>query len=105
MNQRNVKTLAEVITATESLDNFQWVRDSTKDKGKKVVEEEKDHEKPKSYQSRGKVQERARDKAHPKGGRKGGKCFLCDEDHWTRDCPKRQKLSAIVAKLDEESEP
>ncbi|RVW93524.1 hypothetical protein CK203_035046 [Vitis vinifera] len=30
------------------------------------------------------------------------KCFLCDGPHWTRDCPKRKVLSAMIEEREQE---
>ena len=32
------------------------------------------------------------------------KCFLCDNPHWSRDCPKRKALCAIIKKKEHENE-
>ena len=32
------------------------------------------------------------------------KCFLCDNPHWSRDCPKRKALSAMIEEREQEDE-
>ncbi|KAJ9693691.1 hypothetical protein PVL29_009579 [Vitis rotundifolia] len=32
------------------------------------------------------------------------KCFLCDGQHWARDCPKRKALSAMIEEMEQEDE-
>ena len=32
------------------------------------------------------------------------KCFMCDNPHWSRDCPKRKALHAIIKKKEHENE-
>ncbi|KMT07738.1 hypothetical protein BVRB_6g146600 [Beta vulgaris subsp. vulgaris] len=83
-------------------------RDSRRDKGKRV--EEDDHEEEASLQQRVKYVDSTKDRTQSRGdSRDGGKqhkplkCFLCDGPHMARACPTRQKLSAIIATLGEES--
>lgn len=106
LRRRGVKTLAEAIAVAESL--IEIPRDSRRDKGKRV--EEDDHEEEASLQQRVKYVDSTKDRTQSRGdSRDGGKqhkplkCFLCDGPHMARACPTRQKLSAIIATLGEES--
>ncbi|RVW67548.1 hypothetical protein CK203_062364 [Vitis vinifera] len=52
--------------------------------------------KPNVQEGRGKVE---RKKFTPKI-----KCFLCDDSHWARDCPKRKALNAMIEEREQEDE-
>ncbi|KAK8609302.1 hypothetical protein V6N13_061751 [Hibiscus sabdariffa] len=32
------------------------------------------------------------------------KCFICDGDHWVRECPQRQALNSLLAKHQEDND-
>uniref|UniRef100_A0A803M3H6 Ty3 transposon capsid-like protein domain-containing protein n=1 Tax=Chenopodium quinoa TaxID=63459 RepID=A0A803M3H6_CHEQI len=111
VERRNVKTLAEAIAVAESLIDIP--RESRRDRGKRVEEgdqEEEEASHPKArYADHGK--DKAKSKWESKGDNRDGgkpskpfKCFLCEGSHLARNCPVRQKLSAMIA-TEEESAP
>ncbi|KAA0068130.1 uncharacterized protein E6C27_scaffold238G00920 [Cucumis melo var. makuwa] len=106
LDRRNVQTLDDAIAAAETLVDY-----SAQSKGKKPGPEKhggkpdktknfgrKDGGKVKTFQWRnGK-----NDGAHRGESSNPPKpCFICKGPHWTRDCPNRKALNALVAKFQE----
>uniref|UniRef100_A0A803N8M6 Uncharacterized protein n=1 Tax=Chenopodium quinoa TaxID=63459 RepID=A0A803N8M6_CHEQI len=111
VERRNVKTLAEAIAVAESL--IEIPRESRRDRGRRVEEDDQEEEeasRPKArHADHGK--DKAKSKWESKGDNRDGgkpskpfKCFLCEGSHLARNCPMRQKLSAMIA-TEEESAP
>jgi hypothetical protein len=92
--------LNAAVAAADRLLDFRQEKDEGerqpkfKDKGKKKKGEEAD----------------AMSKGQPKDGKKQSQgkrdlgCFICREPHWARDCPKKERLSALVIQEDSEDE-
>ena len=106
LDRRNVQTLDDAIAAAEMLVDY-----SAQSKGKKPGPEKyggkpdktknfgrKDGGKVKTFQwKNGK-----NDGAHRGESSNPPKpCFICKGPHWTRDCPNRKALNALVAKFQE----
>ncbi|KAA0050296.1 reverse transcriptase [Cucumis melo var. makuwa] len=106
LDRRNVQTLDDAIAVAETLVDY-----SAQSKGKKPGPEKhggkpdktksfglKDGGKVKTFQWRnGK-----NDGAHRGESSNPSKpCFICKGPHWTRDCPNRKALNALVAKFQE----
>uniref|UniRef100_A0A803N0S9 Retrotransposon gag domain-containing protein n=1 Tax=Chenopodium quinoa TaxID=63459 RepID=A0A803N0S9_CHEQI len=107
VERRNVQTLAEVIAATESLVDYRDTRKEGRSNGSKG---KGGGAKPTDRSSTSSNKTVKKDKAKgssssPSSSDKPSNrgCYLCGGPHWARDCPGRQKLSAIIASGGESS--
>ncbi|XP_059668777.1 uncharacterized protein LOC132313854 [Cornus florida] len=115
LRRQGVRDLPTTMTAADCLVDFKMTGSTTQDK-KKSKEGKKD--KGQSFRFKDKNQKKdkgggfvkAKADYNNKGSSSGTKpnygCFICNGPHRVRDCPKREKLSAIVAdsKGDSDSE-
>uniref|UniRef100_A0A803MP99 Ty3 transposon capsid-like protein domain-containing protein n=1 Tax=Chenopodium quinoa TaxID=63459 RepID=A0A803MP99_CHEQI len=101
VERRNVQTLAEDIAAAESLVDYRDTRKEGRSNGSKG---KGGGAKPTDRSSTSSNKTVKKDKAKgssssPSSSDKPNNrgCYLCGGPHWARDCPGRQKLSAIIA--------
>ena len=64
----------------------------------------KDHNAPRMGSTKTPNVREGRGKAERKEFTPKIKCFLCDDPHWARDCPKRKALSAMIEEREQEDE-
>ena len=64
----------------------------------------RDHNAPRMGLSKMPIVQEGKGKAKRKEFTLKIKCFLCDNPHWSRDCPKRKALRAIIKKKEHENE-
>lgn len=107
VRRQGAKDLASAIATADSLVDFQSSAALDGEKAKSRPKEKKFEKKPMKAPSRlssgGKVKEdRPRTEGRPAGGQnsKSSGCFICDGPHRAWDCPKREKLTALVTKGD-----
>ncbi|PWA77883.1 hypothetical protein CTI12_AA219830 [Artemisia annua] len=96
IDRRNVKTLDEAIAAAESIVDYSnrprrplIDQEGVKRASPKRLDDRRD-EGPKFEKS---FQNKDMSKPPPKP------CFICDGSHWTRDCPSRKAINALVAEM------
>uniref|UniRef100_A0A803N775 Uncharacterized protein n=1 Tax=Chenopodium quinoa TaxID=63459 RepID=A0A803N775_CHEQI len=101
VERRNVQTLAEAIAATESLVDY---KDTKKDGRSNGSKGKGGGAKPNDKSSTSNNKFVKKDKAKGSSSSSSSSdmpnnrgCYLCGGPHWARDCPRRQKLSAIIA--------
>ncbi|KAA0035960.1 uncharacterized protein E5676_scaffold349G00560 [Cucumis melo var. makuwa] len=95
LDRRNVRTLDDAIAAAKALIDIYFKEKKTRvDEGEAFEPKEWNSKQDEKY---GKTPFANRDTTPPT-------CFLCKGPHRTRECPKRNKLSAIVANPREEEE-
>ena len=108
LRRRGVQDLASAIAIAESLIDYSNQREPSKPKEKKENSSNgggtrrhsprREHfEAPSSPKSRDDI---GKQKATNGGQFSNIKCFLCDGPHFTRDCPQRQAINALAAKID-----
>uniref|UniRef100_A0A803NAQ1 Reverse transcriptase RNase H-like domain-containing protein n=1 Tax=Chenopodium quinoa TaxID=63459 RepID=A0A803NAQ1_CHEQI len=107
VERRNVKTLAEAIAAAESLVDY---RDTRKEGRSNGIKGKGGGAKPTDRSSTNSNKTVKKDKAKGSSSSSSSSdkpnnrgCYLCGGPHWARDCPGRQKLSAIIASGGESS--
>lgn len=119
LRRQGVRDLPTAMTAADCLVDFKMVGSTTQDK-KKSKEGKRDKGQSFKFKDKRKDKNQKKDKGggfvkakadyNNKGSSSGIKpnsgCFICNGPHRVRDCPKREKLSAIVAdsKGDSDSE-
>ncbi|XP_059664093.1 uncharacterized protein LOC132309845 [Cornus florida] len=119
LRRQGVRDLPTAMTAADCLVDFKMTGSTTQDK-KKSKEGKKDKGQSFRFKDKKKDKNQKKDKGggfvkakadyNNKGSSSGTKpnygCFICNGPHRVRDCPKREKLSAIVAdsKGDSDSE-
>ncbi|XP_059625412.1 uncharacterized protein LOC132268599 [Cornus florida] len=119
LRRQGVRDLPTTMTAADCLVDFKMTGSTTQDK-KKSKEGKKDKGQSFRFKDKKKDKNQKKDKGsgfvkakadyNNKGSSSGTKpnygCFICNGPHRVRDCPKREKLSAIVAdsKGDSDSE-
>ncbi|TYK18079.1 uncharacterized protein E5676_scaffold306G004150 [Cucumis melo var. makuwa] len=106
LDRRNVQTLDDAIAAAETLVDY-----SAQSKGKKPGPEKHggkpDKTKNFGHKDGGKVKTFQWKNGKNDGAHRGESsnppkpCFICKGPHWTRDCPNRKALNALVAKFQE----
>ena len=98
LQRRGVQDLTKAMTVAESLIEFKK-SDSTKTKGKSGGDKD-------GQKKSGNGKPPAKGKFTKDGDKKkeGFACYLCEGPHKARDCPKRNKLSAIAKEEDDESD-
>uniref|UniRef100_A0A803N015 Ty3 transposon capsid-like protein domain-containing protein n=1 Tax=Chenopodium quinoa TaxID=63459 RepID=A0A803N015_CHEQI len=107
VERRNVQTLAEAIAAAESLVDYKDTRKEGRSNGSKG---KGGGAKPTDRSSTSSNKTVKKDKAKGSSSSSSSSekpnnrgCYLCGGPHWARDCPGRQKLSAIIASGGESS--
>ncbi|RVX13467.1 hypothetical protein CK203_021102 [Vitis vinifera] len=110
LRRRGVQDLATAMAVAESLTDYkrgdfskvESLEDSHAMGGGEEVP--RDYNAPKKGSGKTSNVREGRDKAERKEFTPKIKCFLCDGPHWTRDCPKRKALSAMIEKREQEDE-
>ncbi|XP_059437724.1 uncharacterized protein LOC132170646 [Corylus avellana] len=97
LRRQGVRDLPSAMAAADALVDFRQSKEDgekpkpkSKDKGKKKVGNEKPKFKGKTDKGKGRVV----DKPQPNKNNLG--CFICNGPHRARDCPKKEKLNALV---------
>ncbi|KAK8640488.1 hypothetical protein V6N13_008241 [Hibiscus sabdariffa] len=115
LKRRRVENLADALAEAESLVDYSNHKESTskpKDQkeGQGKVWRDRSPRKethrdntPLRHQESSSWKGKAKD---AQGLRKpsSSKCFICDGDHWARQCPQRQALSSLLARYQEEND-
>uniref|UniRef100_A0A803LW10 Ty3 transposon capsid-like protein domain-containing protein n=1 Tax=Chenopodium quinoa TaxID=63459 RepID=A0A803LW10_CHEQI len=107
VERRNVQTLAEAIAAAESLVDYRDTRkegrsNGSKGKGGGAKPTDRSSTSSNKTVKKGKAKgSSSSPSSSDKPSNRG--CYLCGGPHWARDCPGRQKLSAIIASGGESS--
>ncbi|KAK8716645.1 hypothetical protein V6N13_043950 [Hibiscus sabdariffa] len=110
LKRRGVQDLANAIAVAESLINYTSHKESTPklrdkksgqakgggDMGQCKVGHQDDN--PSKYKESSTWKSKAKAKDF-RGSKKpsSNKCFICDGDHWVRECPQRQALNTLLA--------
>ncbi|KAK8622142.1 hypothetical protein V6N13_097767 [Hibiscus sabdariffa] len=115
LKRRRVQNLADALAEAESLVDYSNHKESiSKPKDQKEgqgkvwrdtsprKETHRDNT-PRRHQESSSWKGKAKD---AQGLRKpsSSKCFICDGDHWARQCPQRQALSSLLARYQEEND-
>uniref|UniRef100_A0A803LR51 Retrotransposon gag domain-containing protein n=1 Tax=Chenopodium quinoa TaxID=63459 RepID=A0A803LR51_CHEQI len=107
VERRNVQTLAEAIAAAESLVDYRDTRKegrSNGSKGKGGGAKPTDRSSTNSNKTVKKDKAKGSSSSSSSSDKPNNRgCYLCGGPHWARDCPGRQKLSAIIASGGESS--
>ncbi|KAK9166643.1 hypothetical protein Scep_001834 [Stephania cephalantha] len=91
LRRQGVKDLQNAIAVADSLVDYKISGASFESKEKKYKEKDRADRSRKEEESSSKVDASAK----ASKGKRG--CFICDGPHLAKDCPKREKLNAIVA--------
>ncbi|KAK8538390.1 hypothetical protein V6N13_068159 [Hibiscus sabdariffa] len=110
LKRRGVQDLADAIAVAESLIDYTSRKESTPkpkdkrigqakgggDKGQRKEAHQDDN--PPRYKESSAWKGKAKAKDF-RGSKKppSNKCFICDGDHWVRECPQRQALNSLLA--------
>uniref|UniRef100_A0A803N1K7 Ty3 transposon capsid-like protein domain-containing protein n=1 Tax=Chenopodium quinoa TaxID=63459 RepID=A0A803N1K7_CHEQI len=104
VERRNVQTLAEAIAAAESLVDYRDTRKEGRSKGKGGGAKPTDRSSTSSNKTVKKDKAKGSSSSSSSSEKPNNRgCYLCGGPHWARDCPGRQKLSAIIASGGESS--
>ncbi|KAK8696722.1 hypothetical protein V6N13_001851 [Hibiscus sabdariffa] len=114
LKRRGVQDLADAIAVAESLIDYTSRKESTPkpkdkrsgqakgggDKGQRKEAHQVDN--PPKYKESSTWKGKAKAKDF-RGSKKpsSNKCFICDGDHWVRECPQRQALNSLLAQHQE----
>ncbi|KAK8640681.1 hypothetical protein V6N13_008433 [Hibiscus sabdariffa] len=115
LKRRRVQNLADALAEAESLVDYSNHKESTskpkdQNEGQGKVWRDRSPRKethrdntPRRHQESSSWKGKAKD---AQGLRKpsSSKCFICDGDHWARQCPQRQALSSLLARYQEEND-
>ncbi|KAK8635294.1 hypothetical protein V6N13_023170 [Hibiscus sabdariffa] len=115
LKRRRVQNLADALAEAESLVDYSNHKESTskpKDQNEGQGKVWRDRS-PRKVTHRDNTPLRHQESSSWKGKAKdaqglrkpsSSKCFICDGDHWARQCPQRQALSSLLARYQEEND-
>ncbi|KAK8717519.1 hypothetical protein V6N13_044785 [Hibiscus sabdariffa] len=115
LKRRRVQNLADALAEAESLVDYSNHKESTskpKDQNEGQGKVWRDMS-PRKVTHRDNTPLRHQESSSWKGKAKdaqglrkpsSSKCFICDGDHWARQCPQRQALSSLLARYQEEND-
>ncbi|KAL4352016.1 hypothetical protein GQ457_06G013590 [Hibiscus cannabinus] len=115
LKRRGVQNLADAIAKAESLIDYSNHKESTskpKDQKEGQAKVWRDRS-PRKETHRDNTPLRHKESSPWKGKTKdaqglrkpsSSKCFICDGDHWARQCPQRQALSSLLARYQEDND-
>ncbi|KAK8652822.1 hypothetical protein V6N13_126845 [Hibiscus sabdariffa] len=117
LKRRGVQNLADAIDVAESLIDYSSYKESTpKPRDWKIVQAKAGGERSQRQEShrddsplRHKESSPWKGKAKATDSRSSrkpssNKCFICDGDHWVRECPQKQALSSLLARQQESND-
>ncbi|KAK9148304.1 hypothetical protein Scep_007061 [Stephania cephalantha] len=102
LRRQGVKDLPGAIAAADSLVDFKTSSSPSEGKGKEKkpfkTHQKKGEKKPFSPKPRQRLSKPApKSDPRPSSSSSGKGCFICNGPHRARDCPKKEKLSALIA--------